>query len=144
MGAAGGAAKLEELSRAVFSALQQNRPENLDNFLPQAGDLRLLRRKSSADMKAVLDQNTPETIKQNLLRDFNEILLQTTALTLNLSEWELTGTKVSQLDKKNRQLYRVQLTVINKDASENQVYFEAFKIRNRYFLFRQMLFKANQ
>lgn len=141
MGNSGGAARTEELGRAVFNALQTNRPGELNNYFPQAGDLRLLKRKSSPDMRAVLDQNTPETIRQNLTNDFNQVVQEATASTVNLSEWQLSHTKASQVDRKNRNLFRVALTLTDRSGAEKTILFEAFRVRSRYFLFRQMLLK---
>ena len=137
-----GAATVQELGQAVFSALQQNQFNSLDNFLPDEVELRVLKKRSSEDMRLVLEKTTPDSIKQNLQREFNYIIDQTTANMLNWTDWQLADTKATRRDKKNPLFYRIQVQFADQQGTERNLFFEALHIRGRYFLFKQLVFKS--
>lgn len=136
-----GAASVQELSQSVFNALKENQFGNLQNYLPDEVELRVLRRRSSVDMRALLDQTSPDSLKQSLQSNFNAIIAQTTANTFNWHNWQPADIKATQADKKNRALYRVQVNLADLAGNQSVLLFEAIQIRNRYFLFKQMVFK---
>jgi len=136
-----GATKPQELAQAVFSAFQQNRFENMQQYLPDEVELRILKRRSSEDMRALLQVLTPDSIKQNLQREFNNISEQSTASAFNWQDWQLADTKLSQRDTKNRMLYSVEVAIADAAGNTKYVVFEAIKIKTRYFLFRQIAFR---
>src|SRR5687767_944772 len=103
-----GAATVQELGQSVFNALRENQFGTLSNYLPDDVELRVLRRRSSVDMKALLDQTSPDSIKQSLQANFNQITTQTTGNAFNWNNYQVSDTKASQIDKKNPLLYRVQ------------------------------------
>ncbi|MFC5271788.1 hypothetical protein [Adhaeribacter terreus] len=135
-----GAGKVQELGQAVFEGLQHNQFNNLQNYLPNDTELKILKRRSSEDMRLVLEKTTPDSIKQNLLRDFNLIQEQATQNMVNWNEWQPTDTKVSRRDRKNPLLYRAEMALAHASGAENSVLFEVVRIRGRYFLFKQMVF----
>lgn len=137
-----GAANVQELGQTVFSALKENQFASLNHYLPDEIELRILKRRSSADMRALLEKTTPDSIKQSLQANFNNIITQTTGNAFNWNNYQLSNTNASQIDKKNRALFRVQVTITNLAGQEQQLFFEALHIRNRYFLFKQLLFQA--
>jgi hypothetical protein len=137
-----GAATVQELGQAVFSAMQQNQFNSLDNFMPDEVELRVIKRKSSEDMKLVLEKTTADTIKQSLQREFNYITDQTTANMLNWTDWHLADTKATKHDPKNPLLYRIQVKFADQLGVERNLFFEALHIRGRFFLFKQLVFKA--
>ena len=137
-----GAASIQELGQSVFNAFKDNQFSSLQNYLPDEVELRVLRRRSSVDMRALLDQTTPDSIKQSLQANFNNIIAQTTANTFNWHNWQLADIKATQADKKNRALYRVQVNLADMAGNQQQILFEAIQIRKRYFLFKQIVFKG--
>lgn len=137
-----GAASVQELGQTVVNALKDNQFTTLNSYLPDDVELRILRRRSSPDMRALLEKTSPDSIKQSLQANFNNIVTQTTANTFNWNNYQLSDTKATQADKKNRALFRVQVSITNLAGQEQQLYFEAIRIRNRYFLFKQMIFHA--
>lgn len=133
-----GAANVQELGQSVFNALKDNQFSTLSNYLPDEVELRILRRRSSADMRAVLDQTSPDSVKQIFQRNFNQIAQQTTGNAFNWQNWELSDTKASQIDKKNPLLYRVTLTMANPAGAQQTLLFEALQIRRRFYLFNKI------
>jgi hypothetical protein len=136
-----GATNPQEIGQAVFSALQQNQFGNVQQYLPDEIELRILTRRSSEDMRALLQILTPDSIKRNLQKEFNQISEESTANAFNWQDWQPADTKLQQRDPKNRLLYRAQVTLANVAGAEKYLLFEAIKIRNRYFLFRQIDFR---
>ena len=137
-----GAASLQELGQSVFNALKENQFTTLNTYLPDEVELRILKRRSSPDMRALLEKTTPDRVKQSLQANFSNITTQTTGNAFNWNNYQLSNTKATQIDKKNRALFRVQVTIANMAGQEQQLYFEALHIRNQYFLFKQLLFQA--
>jgi hypothetical protein len=137
-----GAATVQELGQAVFNALQQNQFSSLENFLPDDTDLKALRRKSSEDMRLVLERTTPDTVRQNLQKQFSFMMDRASAGMFNWSAWTLAATKATRQDPKNPFLYKVRVAIADAAANEKYVLFEAFQIRNRYFLFKQLDFTS--
>lgn len=136
-----GAATAQELGQSVFNALKENRFEMLNNYMPDDVEMRVLRRRSSADMRAVLDQLSPDSVRQIFQRNFNQITQQTTANAFNWQNWQLSDTKPQQIDKKNPALYRVSLTIANLQGAQQTILFEALQIRRRFFLFNKITFQ---
>jgi hypothetical protein len=136
-----GAAKPQELAQAVYGAFQQNRFENVQQYLPDEVELRILKRRSSEDMRALLQVLTPDSIKQSLQREFNHISEQSTANAFNWQDWQLADTRLSQRDAKNRMLYSVEISIADAAGNTKYLVFEAIKIKTRYFLFRQIAFR---
>jgi hypothetical protein len=136
-----GAANVQELGQAVFHALQHNQFEELQNYLPNDTELKILKRRSSEDMRLVLERTTPDSIRQNLQRDFNQLVEQATQNTLNWTEFQPTNTKAIRRDRKNPLLYRVEITFANAAGTERTILAEAVRIRGRFFLFKQMVFR---
>jgi hypothetical protein len=139
-----GAAKVQELGQAVFSALQQNQFNNLHNYLPEENELKILKRRSSEDMRLVLEKTTRDSIRENLQRDFTVINEKATENTINWSEWQPTDTKATRRDRKNPLLFRTEMTLTHASGAESSVLFEAVRIRNRYFLFKQMILEPKK
>ncbi len=139
-----GAVTVQELSQSVFSALKDNQFGSLNNYLPDEVELRILRRRSSMDMRAVLDNTSPAGIKETLQQNFNDIITQTTGNAFNWNNYQLADAKASQIDKKNPLLYRIQMSVTNMEGAQHQVLFEGLRIRNRYYLFKQLVFESGQ
>src|SRR6478736_3281824 len=133
-----GAANVQELGQSVFNALKDNQFATLNNYLPDEVELRILRRRSSADMRAVLDQTSADSVKQIFQRNFNQLTQQSTGNAFNWQNWQLSDTKASQIDKKNPLLYRIILTLGNPQDGQQTVLFEALQIRRRFYLFNKI------
>ncbi|MBK0404054.1 hypothetical protein I5M27_13750 [Adhaeribacter sp. BT258] len=135
-----GAATIQELGQAVFNALQHNQFQELQNYLPGDTELKVLKRRSSEDMRLLLERTTPDSIRQNMQRDFNSISEQAIQNTINWSEWQPTNAKTTRRDRKNPLLYRAEITLANPAGGQRTLLFEVIRIRGNYFLFKQMVF----
>ncbi len=136
-----GATSTEEIGQAVFTALQQNRFDNLQNYLPDDAELRQLKHQSSKDMRAMLQTLSPDSIKLNLQTQFARLSKESTENAFSWQEWALADTKSTQRDARNPGLHSVKIQIADATGNTNAIMFEAIKVRNRFFLFRQMVFQ---
>jgi hypothetical protein len=139
-----GATKIQELGQALFNAVKQNQFKDLEQYMPTDAELKILKRRSSEDMRLVLEQTSKDSIRRNLQSDFNTIIQQGTTNVFNWNDWQVTDTKLSRRDRKNPLLFRAELKLANASGSENALLFEAVRIKGRFYLFKQMVLQQRK
>ena len=139
-----GAPKVQELSQAIYNAIRQNQFDNINPYIPGDTELKILKRRSSEDMRLILERTTPDSLRNNLQRDLSTIIEQSTSRMLNWTEWQLADTRLSRRDKKNPLLYRAEMHLTNAAGAESIILFEAVRIRGRFYLFKQMVLQTEK
>ncbi|HSI89861.1 MAG TPA: hypothetical protein VK927_02035, partial [Adhaeribacter sp.] len=122
------------------SAFKDNRFQNLNNYFPDEVEWRVLQRRSSKDMQLVLERSSPDTLRYNLQRDFNQVMQEATGKGFNWTEWELADVQATRRDRKDPLLYSVQVNLTNATGAQETLWFEAVKVRGRFFLFKKLVF----
>ena len=133
-----GAATVTELANVVFAAIQSNDFEQLPLYLPTDAELSTLKKKSSEDLRALLDELTTARLTSRLKESFNTVIQEGIAKTLNISELTLADARAGQPDAKNKMLLPVTATLTTRANQALPLRFEALQINGRYFLFQRI------
>jgi hypothetical protein len=133
-----GAANLTELGNALFQALQANDFELLTGYLPAEAELALLKKKGSADLRALLEANSAAEMEDRFKTDFQTLVQQAVSRSLNWSDLSLAEARAGSPDPKNPMLLPVELRLQSRQNQLLTIRFEAVRLQNRYFLFRRV------
>lgn len=136
-----GAANVTELATGLLQALQANNFEQINTYLPGEEELALLKRRSSQDMKAVLENLTADDYKNNLKAEYEKLVQQGVGKTLNWTDMHVMDALPGKGTRKNKMLQPVEAVFQNKQNQSVRVAFEAVKLNNRYYLFQRMQLK---
>ena len=138
-----GTATVAELANVVFTAIQTNDFEQLPLYVPTDTELSNLKKKSSEDLQAVLQEVTAEEVTTILREAFNTVIQEGVDKTLNLTELTLGDVREGKSSAKNKVLIPVTATLTTKANQALPLQFEALKINGRYFLFQRMEWQAS-
>lgn len=137
-----GAASVDELANVVFTAIQNSDFEQLPLYVPTDTELASLKKRSSEDLLAVLEDLTADDVTTSLRTAFENIIRQGIDKTLNLKELTLGDVRASNPSPKNKALIPVTATLTTQANQSLLLRFEALKIDGRYFLFQRMEWQA--
>ncbi|RDC64063.1 hypothetical protein [Adhaeribacter pallidiroseus] len=140
--AARGTATVAELANVVFTAVQSNDFEQLPLYVPTDTELSNLKKKSSEDLQAVLQDLTAEEVTATLREAFNTVIQEGIDKTLNLTELTLGDVREGKASPKNKVLIPVTAILTTRADQVLPLQFEALKINGRYFLFQRLEWQA--
>lgn len=133
-----GAANVNELANIIFTAIQSNDFDQLPLYIPTDTELGNLKKQTSEDVQALLENLTAEDISASLQESFETVIREGISKTLNLTELTLADVKAGKPDAKNKILIPVTATLTTRTNQPLPLKFEALKINGRYFLFQRM------
>lgn len=139
--AANGAANVTELATGLLQALQANNFDQITTYLPGEAELALIKRRSSADMKAVVQELSLADYRSNLKAEYQALVQQGISNTLNWTDMQVVEAQVGKGTRKNQLLQPVLAILQNKQNQQVQVAFEVIKLNRRYYLFQRMQLK---
>jgi hypothetical protein len=142
VGSSRGAASLNELANTVLQAIQTNNFNALNAFLLGEEELVILKKRGSEDMKALLETQKAENLRRNLQTGYEAIIQQGISKTINWSDISVTEVRTGKGSAKNQELRPATILLMDKQNQPLQLQVGIVKLRNRFYLFRQMELKA--
>lgn len=136
-----GTATIDELSQALYAAIQAGSIGSVDSYFPTEQELAALKEKGSPDMAALLENLNPEQVMTQFKEDYTQMIEESMNRKINWSEAMLSDTKPRrQTNQEDQNLFPVEMVLTNKANQQFNIVFEAVKLNDRYFLFRRLTF----
>ena len=139
-----GAASPNELAQNVLQAIKENKTESLNAFLLGEAEFVQLKNKSSADMKAFLDNTTVTDLQNTFRTSYDNLIKDGISQTINWSEMEVSEARLGKAAPKTPFLLPVTVTLLDKQQRPLLLLLETVKLNNRYFLFRKIDLQPRQ
>ena len=134
-----GAASLDELSAALFSAIKANDFNLISKFFPGQAELKSLQKSNNKNLQALTENLTTEQIQGTFKTDFESLMQTTTEQMLNWAEHTLAETTPNQLQATQNVMAPIKLYVAaGEHAAPYYILYEAVRIKNRYYLFQHI------
>jgi hypothetical protein len=133
-----GAANPQELAQTVLQAIQDNKPDGLNEFLLGEAEFVQLKNKGSEDIKAFLENTTVLDLQNTFRSNYDELVQKGISQTINWSELNVSETRLGKGSVKDPRLQPVTITLTDKQNQPVTLLLETININKRYYLFRKI------
>ena len=134
-----GAATLDELSAALFSAVKANDFNLVSKFFPSETELKLLQKSPNKNLQALTENLAAEQIQGTFKTDFENLIQNTTDQSILWTELNLAETSPSKLRSPQTTMAPIKMYLtVGEHAAPYYLIYEAVRIKNRYYLFQHI------
>jgi len=139
-----GAEDVYVLARTVFSSLKMNDFDMLLNYIPDDGDIALLKQQSSERDRYIFESMTGEELRENTRLNLEKVIQQGMERGMNWSDVEIQESRISMCKVGDTRRCEAVMTLQDLKGKGLAISFDMIKLNNRWFLFQGMRVKSEK